>query len=281
MTDLVVDDRLAANRTGATQLQRQWQPASGDPSAAVLLVHGIGEHSGRYDHVGRALALAGMDVLGFDNRGHGQSGGRRGHVEAFSEFLDDVEDLIAERRELGVPVVLIGHSLGGLIAAHYMTERRPSPDLLVLSAPALRAEVPVWQRLLAPILVRLVPRLFVPSNIDPTILSRDEAVQQAYADDPVRVGGGTVRLGHESFGAMERTVAGLSRITVPTYVLHGTDDELVPPAASEPLSALANVTYRLWPGLRHESFNEPEQNEVLAEMIAWIGDQLAVLADRS
>ena len=129
---------------GLTQRRRHW--AAPSPKAAILLVHGIGEHSGRYEHVGNALSDASFDMLSFDQRGFGETAGRRAFVADFSEYTDDVADLLAERRELGVPVVLMGHSLGGLIAATYLVGANPQPDFAVLSAPALAAEIPRWQR---------------------------------------------------------------------------------------------------------------------------------------
>ena len=281
MTDVVVTEELAGTRDGITQLQRRWRPATipddAGLRAAVVLVHGIGEHSARYDHVGRFLAGRGHDVLSFDNRGHGQSGGRRGHVDHFGQFLDDVEDHVLERRQLGLPVVLIGHSLGGLISATYVVEGRPAPDLLVLSAPALKAQIPAWQRRLAPVLARVWPTVFVPGGIDGALLSRDPEVQRAYLSDPLRVAGSTAGLGQQIFAAMETTTANLARITLPTYVLHGSEDNLVPLAASQPLEGRPNVTYRRWEGLRHECFNEPNRDEVLGEMADWIEDRLAGL----
>src|SRR4051794_39270056 len=109
---------LRRGRRGADRLARWWTPA-GPPVAGLALVHGINEHSGRYEHVGDGLAARGIDVLAFDLPGHGRSGGRRGHVDRFDDLLDEAEDLIADRRALGVPVVLLGHSLGGLIAVAY------------------------------------------------------------------------------------------------------------------------------------------------------------------
>lgn len=237
-------------------------------------MHGIGEHSGRYEHVGAQLASRGLDTLGFDNRGYGQSGGRRAFVKRFFQFSEDVEDLLAERRNLGVPVVLMGHSLGGLISTDYLISDLPQPDLAVLSAPALAAEVPSWQRIAAPAFARLTPKLFMPSKIDGAILTRDAEVARAYETDPLVIKGATAGLGNETFVAMERASAGIARIKVPTYVLHGADDQLVPPSASEPLAALGNVTRKVWPGLRHECMNEPEKEEVIDAIADWIDSQL-------
>lgn len=271
---------LAANAEGGTQLRRRWVP-DGSPRAAVLIVHGIAEHSGRYLHVGSALAEAGFDVLAFDNRGFGQSGGKRAHVGSFDEFARDIRALLAERRSLGVPVVLLGHSLGGLMATGYLVRGEDLPDLAILSAPAVEAVIPAWQRILAPILARIAPSQFVPGKHDPSLLTRDVAVQDAFTDDPLRVTGATAGFGQAAFAEMELALGGLDRIDLPTYVVHGGEDELVPTASSERFEELAGVTRRVWPGLRHESFNEPEGPEVLAELIAWIDARLADLGAAS
>jgi len=241
----------------------------------MLLVHGIGEHSGRYEHVGSAFAEAGIDVVSFDQRGFGRTAGRRGHVDTFDEFLADIEDLLAERRSLDVPVVLMGHSLGGLISTKYLVSDRPSPDLAVLSAPALAAEIPRWQRVVAPLLGTIAPNLRIPADFDGSVLSRDEEVQVAYENDPLRVATSTARLGRESLHAMKEVNMTLDRLTVPTYVLHGSQDTLVPVSASEPLEILPNVTRRVWDGLRHECLNEPEGDAVIAGIVAWIDGQLS------
>lgn len=270
---------FGTTRDGLTQRRRHWAvDAPAGPTAAILLVHGIGEHSGRYEHVGDALSDAGFDVLSYDQRGFGETGGRRAFVSEFSEYTDDVADLIAERRELGVPVVLMGHSLGGLIAANYLVGSDPQPDLAVLSSPALDAEIPTWQRVAVPVLSRLVPRLHVKADFDGAVLSRDEAVQEAYNHDPLRVDGATASLGRQMMEAMATAAERLDRVTIPTYVLHGADDTLVPPSASEPIGQLDNVTRRVWPGLRHECLNEPEWPEVLGEVITWLDAEISANA---
>lgn len=240
----------------------------------MLLVHGIGEHSGRYEHVGRAFADAGIDTLSFDARGFGQTEGRRAYIDSFDQYVVDVADLLVERRTLGVPTLLMGHSLGGLVAATYLVSDHPQPDLAILSAPALEAEIPRWQRVVAPVLGRVAPTFHIKADFDGTVLSRDETVQRDYDEDPLRVDGSTARLGREAMAAMKATSSRLDQISVPLYVFHGEDDTLVPPSASVAVGRLANATRRVWPGLRHECLNEPEQDQVLSEIVAWIDTQL-------
>jgi alpha-beta hydrolase superfamily lysophospholipase len=251
---------------------RRWPP-TGEPWATVLMVHGIGEHSGRYERTGRLLAEAGLDVHAFDIRGHGLSGGRRVYVRRWEDFLDDLEVRLRAVREPGRPLVLFGHSMGALIALTYACSDRPAPDLLVLSAPPLGAAVPVWQRSLAPILSRLAPTLVLANPISGDQLSRDPAVGTAYFADPLVQPRSTARLGAELLKAMKRGRAGLGRLNVPTLVIHGGADTLVPTRVSEPLAAIPGVERRVLPGLRHETLNEPEGPQVVAAIVEWLRAQ--------
>lgn len=269
------ETETVTSRGEVQQLRRRWR--AGEPRAALLLVHGIAEHSGRYEHVGELLSERGVDVLSFDLRGHGESGGRRGHLASFDELLDDVEELLEERRSVGggdLPVVLMGHSLGGLICSAYAVSDRPQPDLLILSAPALSAEVPGWQKTMASVLSSWLPLLPMKTDFDGGLLSRDLDVGERYRDDPLRVKTTTVRMGNEIFKAMKRTADSLEKVRVPTYVLHGSDDKLVRPLASAPLESNPNVTRIIHEGLRHECLNEPEKEEVLASILEWLDGQL-------
>src|ERR1035437_6431335 len=222
---------------------RHWTP-KGEPWARVLIVHGIGEHSGRYERTGRLMSEAGLDVHAFDLRGHGLSGGRRVYVRRWDDFLDDVGVQLAALREPGLPLVLLGHSMGALIALTYACSDRPAPDLLVLSAPPLRANVPGWQRVMAPILGRLAPTVVLANPITGDQLARDPAVGVAYFADPLVQPRSTTRLGAQLFAAMKRAGAGLDRLRIPTLVIHGGADTLVPTAVSEPLGELPGVQRR-------------------------------------
>ncbi len=242
----------------------------------MVLVHGLGEHAGRYEHVGAHFAAAGIEVFAYDQRGFGQSEGTRAYLDSFSQFLDDLEDRIAAVRTESRPLILFGHSMGGLVAAAYAVSDRPAADVLVLSAPALGADVPKWQRLASKLLHRVSPKLSVPGNIDPEALSHDVVVQHDYRDDPLVEKNTTVNLGHEMFAAMESTTAALDRLTAPTLVVHGTADPLVAARFSAPLGPLDNVRRELYPGLRHELFNEPEYPEILADVTTWLTATIGV-----
>ena len=256
-------------RDGLTQLRRHWR--ADDPWAAAIVVHGIAEHSGRYGHVGARLADRGIETVAFDARGFGQSGGHRAYVGTFDEYLDDVEDHLAVARGLGVPVGLLGHSLGGLIALAYaLGPDRPRPDFVVVSAPALGADVPWFLRRVAPVLGRTVPRLRVRNVFDPEVLSRDPAVQEGYASDDLMERSTTARLGAEMFATMDRVCARLAELDVPTLVVHGSDDRLVPPGHSEPLDLVECVERRVYPEYRHELFNEYGWERVVDDGVEWI-----------
>jgi alpha-beta hydrolase superfamily lysophospholipase len=260
-------------RDGLVQLRRHW-PAQ-DPRAVVLLIHGIAEHSGRYEHVGRALAERRFDVVAIDLRGFGKSGGRRAHVSTFDDYLDDVEDQLAELRVLHLPVVLLGHSMGGLIALSYAMSARPRPDLLALSAPALGANIPAPLRVAAPLLARVVPHLRVPAPISGELLSTDPAVGAAYDADPLIVRATTPALGAALIRQMQWANAHLDQLTVPTLVLHGADDQLVPARSTRDLGDRPLVTRRAYPSLRHELFNEPAHPSIVRDLADWLEGQLA------
>ena len=262
-------------RNGLAQYRREFIVEN--PSARVLMLHGIAEHSARYEHIGATFAEAGFSVLTYDHYGHGRSGGIRGHIPTFETFLDDVEDNLSELRDTGDPVILFAHSMGGLIATAYCVSDRPQPDVLLLSGPALGAEVPKWQSVGAPILGKIAPKLFVKNSFDGSLLSANPAVGEAYESDPLRVPGATAGLGHELFTAMERTNSRLSRISVPTLVQHGEADRIVPVHFSEPLGDLPTVTRKTLPGLEHEILNEDSWKSTMNTYIAFAKGALSLV----
>lgn len=251
---------------------RTWPP-DGDPVAVVVLVHGIAEHTGRYEEVGAILAERRMGVIAADLVGFGVTGGRRGHVDDWAVYLDQVQALVEEAQATGHPVVLLGHSMGGLIALEYALAERTSPDLLVLSAPGLAGGA-AWQRMAAPMVARVAPTVKFPNSVKGEQLSRDPAVGEAYFGDPLVVTASTGRMGAELFAAMERTRRRIDRLDIPTLVLHGGLDTIVPPPSTVDLGAVAGVERRLYPTLRHELFNEPEGPEIVGEVADWIKERL-------
>lgn len=260
---------------GLVHYRRRWAVES--PWCATLLVHGIGEHSGRYEHVGRLLSDAGIDVLACDNRGFGLSGGPRGHVDSFDQFIDDLAEPMSLRRELGVPVALLGHSLGGLMSTRYLQSSHPQPDLAALSAPALGADVPAWQRKGAPVLSKIVPRLRIKGEVVGDILSNNPKVGEKFTADPLRVTSTSTKMGNEIFEAMAKATAEVGSISLPLRVMHGAQDRLVAPHFSEPLATVPGSVRVTYPGLQHEIFNEDPHETIIAEMVSWMRETVASL----
>ncbi|HHC08067.1 MAG TPA: alpha/beta hydrolase [Actinobacteria bacterium] len=265
---------VVESKDGTVLFTRRW-PAS-EPRATILVVHGLGEHSGRYRHVGSRFAAAGYETVAFDLRGHGRSGGPRVDVDDFRRYLEDLDAVHrAEVEPDERPWVLYGHSMGGLIAVGRLVDDAARPAAAVLSAPALSAEVAPPLRAAAAILGRFAGGIRFPSDIRGDQLSRDPAVGEAYFADPLVETKVTARFGRALFAEQARLAAHYERIDVPTLVLHGADDELVRPEASAPLAAVETVERKLYPGLRHEPHNEPEGPEVLDDVVAWLDAQLA------
>lgn len=246
---------------------------AGSPWASVLIVHGLGEHSGRYEAVGDQLTTAGLEVFAYDQRGMGGSGGRRGDVERWSLFLDDLGERLAvvKAGAAGRPLVLYGHSLGGLDVAGYLLSPRPRPDLAVLSSPALDSAIPGWKKRLAVVLARVAPRTEIPNGVKGETISRDPSVAAKTVDDPFCVKFSTARFGAAALAEQARVRRECTGgFGIPTLVLHGEDDGLVPVSASAVLEGAPGVERRTFPGLRHELHNEPEGPTIVDGIIAWL-----------
>ncbi len=256
----------------------RWSPAGPAPRGAAVIVHGLGEHLGRHRALAERLAGAGWLVLGCDLRGHGRSGGARGHVARFDDYLDDLMLVLASARQAapGLPLLLVGHSLGALIALRFV-ERRRVPDLggLVLSGiglrPVLRA--PAWKRVIGHVGVWIAPRLAVDNEIDPAALSRDPDIQRAYLDDALVHRVVTPRWFREFETARRAALADAARVSVPVLLVHGEADAIVSAEGSRRLAEAlsgAEVTLRVYPGARHEVFTDPACPEALADLETWV-----------
>jgi acylglycerol lipase len=269
-------DHVAA-RDGTTLLLRHWPVTEAEPWATMLLVHGLAEHSGRYEHVGRQLAEAGIDTWAYDLRGFGGSGGPRASVERWSQFHDDLEGRLAALRSTapGRPLILFGHSMGGLVALGYVLDGRSWPDLLVLSAPAIGASIPLWQRALVGSLRRVAPGLLLSNRLDVRTLSSDPEVLAKYVSDPLNQHKSTVRFAHAAFAEQRRVAAALDRLSLPTLVVHGGEDRLVPTHTSAVLEGRHGVTRRVYPDSRHEVHNEPVAEREVADIVGWVRDRVS------
>jgi alpha-beta hydrolase superfamily lysophospholipase len=260
---------------------RRWSPTAA-ARGQVLMVHGLGEHGGRYAHVAASLHAHGWEVTAYDQRGHGHSAGAQGDIAAADSLLADLAQVIdSVRADRPGPLVLLGHSLGGLVTARFVAEAlRHQPaawtrdvDALVLSSPALDPGMSAVQKLLLSLVPRVMPHLRVNNGLDPAWISRDAAVVKAYTDDPLvhdRISGLLGRFIAEA-GAEVQAVAAQWR--VPTLLMWAGADRCVRPDGSARFAAAAPrgaVTPREWPGFAHEIFNEPEKGEVLAELESWL-----------
>lgn len=259
-----------------------WRPA-GPARGSVLIVHGLGEHGERYAHVAAALRERGWSVISYDQRGHGHSAGAQGDIAREDSLLSDLAGVIDQVRA-GVangPFVLLGHSLGGLVASRFVAEGllpRPAAwsrpvDALLLSSPALDPGMNAIQKALLAVVPRLLPHLRVNNGLKPEWISRDPAVVKAYVDDPLvhdRISG---LLGRFIADAGTVVLGQAGRWSTPTLLMWAGADRCVQPAGSARFAAAAPagvVARREWPGLAHEIFNEPEKADVLAELMNWL-----------
>jgi alpha-beta hydrolase superfamily lysophospholipase len=267
---------------GRSAYWQAWLPAD-HARAIIVIVHGIHEHSGRYAHVGSRLAEAGFASYAADHRGHGRSDGRRANLERMALIVDDLSSFVrfAAERHPGLPVFMVGHSLGGLIALQYATEQGTALEGLVLSGPLV--EVTVGSALLkrlAGVLSALAPNLGVTAlDVDEKIC-RDPEVVRSYREDPlVYLGKVKARTGAEILATTLLLPARLPRLSVPLLLLHGTDDEICAPAGSTMVHdrvSSPDKTVRCYPDLYHEVFNEPERDEVLTDLVCWLEQHLPV-----
>lgn len=277
-TDAPAPIRHTLSTTGGDTLALvEWPvPDGGAPRGVVQMVHGLGEHIGRYAHVAQRLNDWGFVVRGHDHFGHGQSSGPRGGLPSDSRLVDDLTAVVDDTRRAHPqqPLILLGHSLGGLVAASFVARDVRPVDGLVLSSPALDPGFSVVQRLLLGVLPRLAPDLRIGNGLDATKLAHDDAVVAAYLADPLnhdRVSGRLAR-----FLATEGTVvqARAPSWPVPTLLLYAGDDHLVRPAGSGAFAHAALPSHKVqsqrFDDLYHEIFNEPAAAPVFEALRVWL-----------
>lgn len=262
---------------GATLALRDWPlPEGVKPRALVLIVHGLGEHSGRYEHVALQLNRWGFAVRAFDLGGHGLSSGARGGLPDDYRLLDDLATVLDRSRAAmapGLPLVLLGHSLGGLIAARFVSLKLRAVDALVLSSPALDPGLNLFQKLLLATLPKIAPNLRVGNGLDANFLSHDAAVVAAYRADALvhdRIGA-RLALFIAQAGLQTRALA--RQWSVPTLLMYAGQDRLVHPGGSRAFAAQAPaelVHSQCFEALYHEIFNEQDAAPVFALLQQWL-----------
>ena len=276
-------DPTLTTADGLSLRVREWPQA--DARGSVLIVHGLGEHIGRYDHVAAHLNAWHWNVVGYDQRGHGESEGARGTITRRDDYLRDLAMVFdAVRARQPGPLVLLGHSMGGLIAARFVAERVRSVDALVLSSPALDLGMSGGQKFLLSLLGRIAPNLRVPNGLKPAWISRDPSVVHAYAEDPRVHNRVTPQLVRFMLESCERVRAKAPLWVVPTLLMYAGSDRCVAPAGSAAFAAAVPksvLTAREFGPLFHEIFNEPEQAEVFDTLGDWLNPDVALAIDPS
>lgn len=257
---------------------RAWAAPGADVTFAVI--HGMGEHSGRYERFAAGMAKHRMATYAVDLRGHGNSSGKRGHADSWSEWVEDAANFIAlVESQVSTEVVPLGHSFGGVVMLSTVRSGRlpKATKRFVLSSPALRlkAKVPAWQSRLARMMSRVAPRLSVNNGVDAGTVSRIPEVVAAYRSDPLVHAHITARLYAEWEKAASENLAHAAEIKVPFLILAGADDRLVDSTASQELhAATPGVSeLRLLEGRYHEPFNDLGADEVFAIIADWVRKQ--------
>jgi alpha-beta hydrolase superfamily lysophospholipase len=258
---------------------RDWP--SSRSRGAVLIVHGLGEHSGRYQRLAQWFNLRGYAVRSYDQRGHGRSPGQRGAIRHADDLLEDLASVYLEYADsTATAPLLLGHSMGGLVAARAVLDGRIVPPALVLSSPALRSWESASMMRLARMLTRVAPRMPLRNGLKFDRLSHDPAVIAAYRSDPLRTGQITPRLADFIFRAGASCIADANRLALPTLLLVSGSDALVDPSGSRDFSRAAaatrQLTTRFFSTLYHELFNEsePGRSQVLMQLADWLGRRL-------
>jgi alpha-beta hydrolase superfamily lysophospholipase len=266
-------------RPGEERFAREWRPV-GASLGAIVLIHGLSDHTGRFDHVGRFFAGKGFEVHGLDLKGNGMSPGKRGDFSSYEEVLDDIGFFLEKVRETRPELhcFLYGQSMGGNIVLNYGIRRKPAIAGIIASSPWLRLANPPGkiQEFIGGALRRINPALARPNGIDPADLSHDQAVAQSYSTDPLVHRLITLRTYACIKAAGQYALLHSGQLGCPTLVMHGTGDRITSQEASSEFfrNAPGGTTLRLWQGLRHELHNEPAREEVFGYMLKWMKDLL-------
>ena len=266
---------------------REWKPESGDPAAAIAIVHGFGEHGGLYFHVGEFLAARGFHVFCADLRGHGRSRGRRGHIQSWTDYRQDVAEMIdaVQREQPELPTFLLGNSMGGLIAADYAVQHSDQLEGLILLAPAVGGVgIHTFLLKLSRIFSRIWPTFTLNSGIERSRLTRDPAAIARLDADPLVHSLGTARLGSEVQDAVARLKRNAPTLTLPLLLQHGTADQVTSPDSSREFFESVGArdkTFTTYPGAYHNLVIDLVKDDVMRDIDHWITQQLATKQRKS
>lgn len=257
-----------------------WEPTVVSPRAVVCLVHGLGEHSSRYAHVPEAFGKEGYILFASDLRGHGRSGGVRGHISSIDDFMKDIDLLLAQARIIypNLPIMLYGHSLGGILVLCYGLKRKPALKGVIATGAGLHTALeqqPV-KMFMVRMLGSLMPATALASGLETEKLSRDTAVVKAYVNDPLVHNKITLGFGKIMLDVVKWTLEHAVEFPLPLLLLHGKGDEIAFPSSSTEFAAALkeHCTLVLWDGAYHELHNEPEKAEVFKTMMMWMDARL-------
>jgi len=275
--------------SGGETLHAEWFAPTGSPRGVAVIVHGWAEHVGRYREVANVLAGDGWGVLGFDQRGHGKSTGRRGHIVRIDDYLDDLDvarakaRALADEAKLPATNVIVAHSNGSLITLRALTDpaRRIDADAVVLSSPFLGLRMPVSpaRKLLARAASRIAPTFTQRENLRVEDLTQDPAKQQERIADTLCHNAVTARWFTEAMAAQAYVAANIARVAPPTLWLVGADDPVADASRSRALGEhLAGATYHHLAGMKHEVFNELERGRVYQLMVDYLRERKAKAA---
>ncbi len=248
--------------------------------ASVLCVHGLAEHLERYSHVESLFAANGYSFHMIDNRAHGKSVGKRGHVERYDDFVEDVDWFrrnIVEKVSAGKPLFLMGHSNGSLISARYVLKYSEGLKGVVLSGIPIKAAVSPMKKKLGMMMAGVIPNMSIPAGLDAKLVCRDPKVVEAYVNDPMVYTTVTVRFGREFFVAMDDLSARAADFRLPALFLHGGADGICDPVAAKDFYervSSKDKQFVMFDGMYHEIFNDQEKELPLGAALKWIGERL-------
>ncbi|MEL7001928.1 MAG: lysophospholipase [Bacteroidota bacterium] len=257
---------------------RKWAP-DGPPQGAVCLVHGLGEHSGRYEHVATAFNKVGFVMYSYDQRGHGKSDGKRGDVPSYNQLLADLGTVLdhIKSSHADISLFLYGHSMGGNVVANYiMAEKRTDIKATIITSPwfTLAFDPPKWQLSLGKFILKVAPGLTQPNKLNPDDLSRDKQVGIDYMNDPLVHNKISPRLFFGIHNAGLEVIENAKPQSTSILVVHGANDPITSPHGSERFAKNANAEYKLWHELLHETHNETNKEEVIEFNIRWLTQHL-------